>query len=75
MARHTMQLTAGRHLWAVAAVALVGACGAENGEQGLTSAEERELDEAAAALDEAQIEYENALQSPDQQASGEAEER
>lgn len=47
-----------------AAPICLSACGAAGDQQGLTSAEERELDEAAAALDEAQAEYEAALQQP-----------
>ncbi len=47
---------------AMAAALLLAACGTAENEDGLTSAEQRELDEAAASLDEAQAEYENALQ-------------
>lgn len=47
-----------------AAAICLSACGSADDQQGLTSTEERELDEAAAALDEAQAEYEAALQQP-----------
>ncbi|MEM8695825.1 MAG: hypothetical protein AAGE05_07355 [Pseudomonadota bacterium] len=53
---------------AALAVSLV-ACGNADGQSGTTRAEERQLDEAAAALDEAQAEYESAIQAaePDPQ--------
>ncbi|MGP1352311.1 MAG: hypothetical protein ACTS1Z_03240 [Parasphingopyxis sp.] len=47
-----------------AAMIGLSACSAADGDaEGLTRAEERELDEAAAALDAAQAEYEAAIQS------------
>ncbi|MEO1167568.1 MAG: hypothetical protein AAFW97_02535 [Pseudomonadota bacterium] len=59
-----------------AAVLCLTACSGASDETGITSAEERELDEAAAALDEAQAEYEAAIQAaePDPQAPPESEE-
>ncbi|WP_299324443.1 hypothetical protein [Parasphingopyxis sp.] len=47
--------------------------GAED-ETGLTGAEERQLDEAAAALDEAQAEYEAAIQAAEPEPQAETEE-
>ncbi|QLC25100.1 hypothetical protein HFP57_08730 [Parasphingopyxis algicola] len=46
-------------------VAPLAACGGTQGESGTTSTEERQLDEAAAALDEAQAEYETAIRTPE----------
>ncbi|RED17597.1 hypothetical protein [Parasphingopyxis lamellibrachiae] len=56
-----------------AAAILLAACGSPDGDSGMTSAEERQLDEAAAALDEAQADYEAAIQAPDPTASAESE--
>lgn len=55
----------------VAATILLAACSGPEGESGTTSAEERQLDEAAAALDEAQADYEAAVQMPDPAADSE----
>lgn len=41
----------------------LAACSGTGDEAGLTSAEDQQLDEAAAALDEAQEEYEAAIQT------------
>lgn len=49
----------------MAAIILLAACGSPEGEAGITSSEERQLDEAAAALDETQADYEAAIQTPD----------
>lgn len=56
-------------------VAPLAACGGAEDESGTTSAEERQLDEAAAALDEAQAEYETAIRTADPEPAdaGEAE--
>ena len=48
---------------AIVSLASLVACGGGGDEAGLTSAEDQQLDEAAAALDEAQEEYEAAIQS------------
>ena len=47
----------------------LGGCGDANDEAALTSTENRELDEAAAALDAAQAEYEAAIQTPPPQSA------
>jgi uncharacterized lipoprotein len=49
----------------LATAILLAACGSQESQEGITSAEENQLDEAAAALDQAQAEYEVAVQSPD----------
>ena len=48
---------------AIVALVSLAACSGGGDEVGLTSAEDQQLDEAAAALDEAQEEYESAIQS------------
>ncbi len=57
----------------LAAIILLAGCGSPEGETGITSAEERQLDEAASALDEAQADYETAIQTPDPAAEPEEE--
>ncbi|MGJ8537465.1 MAG: hypothetical protein ACSHW2_09955 [Parasphingopyxis sp.] len=57
----------------LSAAILLAACGGPDGASGTTSAEERQLDEAAAALDEAQADYEAAIQAPDPSMSAESE--
>ena len=47
----------------LASVILLAACGSSDAQSGTTSAEERQLDEAAAALDATQSDYQNALQA------------
>lgn len=47
----------------IAGLAVLAACSSGDNQAGTTSAEERQLDEAAAALDEAQAEYESAIQA------------
>ena len=61
---------------AIASLVTLVACSGGGDEQGLTSAEDRQLDEAAAALDEAQQDYESAIQSAqtDEQATAQDEE-
>ena len=49
-------------LLAIVSLTIVAACSAGGDEAGLTPAEDRQLDEAAAALDEAQAEYETAIE-------------
>ncbi|MBC2778782.1 hypothetical protein [Parasphingopyxis marina] len=51
------------------ALSALPACSSPDAEQGLSSAEERQLDEAAAALDEAQADYEAAVQTPETAAT------
>jgi hypothetical protein len=61
---------------AIASLVTLVACSGGGDEPGLTSAEDRQLDEAAAALDEAQQDYESAIQSAqtDEQATAQDEE-
>ena len=47
----------------LALIILPAACGSPDAQSGTTSAEERQLDEAAAALDATQADYETALQT------------
>lgn len=56
-------------------IILLTACANGEDDAGITSAEERQLDEAAAALDETQADYEAAIQTPDPEpaAQGDAE--
>lgn len=63
-----------RLTFSFALIILLSACGSPDTQSGTTSAEERQLDEAAAALDATQADYESALQTgePDP-ADGEAE--
>jgi len=44
--------------------ALLCGCAAEDEQQGLSSGEEQQLEDAATALDEAQEEFETAIQQP-----------
>lgn len=62
--------------FAIASLVLLVACSGGGDETALTSAEDRQLDEAAAALDEAQQDYETAIQSapPDAEATDQEEE-
>lgn len=58
----------------LASIILLAACGSPDAQSETTGAEERELDEAAAALDATQADYQNALQTAEPDlADGEAE--
>lgn len=60
-----------RILLPLAGALLLAACGGTDDEAGITSTEERQLDDAAAALDDAQAEYEAAIQTPAPESSEE----
>jgi len=62
-------MNAKRFAWPLLALCALPACGSPDAEQGLSSAEERQLDEAASALDEAQADYEAAVQLPEPEAN------
>jgi len=66
-------MTNNRAALSLAAIILLTGCASPEEETGVTSAEERQLDEAAAALDEAQADYEAAIQTPDPEPAGEDE--
>jgi major membrane immunogen (membrane-anchored lipoprotein) len=66
-------MTKNRIALPMAAIVLLAACGSSEGESGTTSAEEQQLDNAAAALDEAQADYEAAIQTPDAETAAETE--
>lgn len=58
----------------LASIILLAACGSPDSQSETTDAEERELDEAAAALDATQADYQNALQTAEPDlADGEVE--
>lgn len=57
-------MTNNRTALSLAAIILLTGCASPEEETGISSAEERQLDEAAAALDDAQADYEAAIQTP-----------